>query len=136
MLGFQASDFIVSDSRGASSFIRCEDRYHHSLALRRDDVVLRRPPVLPMKSLDHVLRGRTKALYKGISIPSDIVNHSASTSIAFYMYEPAHGPRIELCDGTASSPRRSTRRTGPGACPPTRATSTCGAPAADDWGRF
>ena len=99
VLGFQASDFIVSDSRGASSFIRCEDRYHHSLALRRDDSYYVAHLCFRMKSLDHVLRGRTKALYKGISIPSDIVNHSASTSIAFYMYEPAHGPRIELCDG-------------------------------------
>ncbi len=99
VLGFQASDYIVSDRNGASSFIRCEDRYHHSLALRRDDSYYVAHLCFCMKSLDHVMRGRTKAIYKNVFIPSDIVNHSASTSIAFYMYEPAHGPRIELCDG-------------------------------------
>ena len=45
------------------------------------------------------MRMRAQALYKGDQHPSDIVNHSASTSIAFYMHEPAHGPRFELCDG-------------------------------------
>ncbi len=99
VLGFLPSDYIVSDRRGASSFIRCEDRYHHSLALRRDDSYYVAHLCFRMKSLDHVLRGRTKAIYKDVPIPSDIVNHSASTSIAFYMYDPTHGPRIELCDG-------------------------------------
>lgn len=98
VLGFLPSDYIISDANGASSFVRCEDRYHHSLALRRDSSYYVAHIAFQMKSLDHVLRGRTKAVYKNIFIPSDIVNHSASTSIAFYMFEPQHGPRIELMD--------------------------------------
>jgi catechol 2,3-dioxygenase-like lactoylglutathione lyase family enzyme len=99
VLGFLASDYIVSDGRGASSFIRSEDRYHHSWALRRDDRFYVAHIAFMMKSLDHVMRGRARAIYKGINIPSDIVNHSASRSIAFYMQEPQHGPRFELMDG-------------------------------------
>lgn len=99
VLGFQASDYIVSNARGASSFIRSEDRYHHSWALRRDDTYYVAHIAFMMKSLDHVMRGRARAIYKGINIPSDIVNHSASRSIAFYMHEPQHGPRFELMDG-------------------------------------
>lgn len=99
VLGFLASDFIISDGFGASSFIRGEDRYHHSLALRQDNSFYVAHLCFKMKSLDHVMRGRAKALYKDTNIASDIVNHSASTSIAFYLYEPQHGPRIELCDG-------------------------------------
>jgi catechol 2,3-dioxygenase-like lactoylglutathione lyase family enzyme len=98
VLGFLRSDVIVADGFGASTFLRCEDRYHHSLALRQDSKYYVAHIAFQMKSLDHVMRGRTKAVYKKINIPSDIVNHSASTSIAFYMYEAQHGPRIELMD--------------------------------------
>jgi 2,3-dihydroxy-p-cumate/2,3-dihydroxybenzoate 3,4-dioxygenase len=98
VLGFLRSDVIVADGFGASTFLRCEDRYHHALALRQDSKYYVAHLAFQMKSLDHVMRGRTKAIYKKVFIPSDIVNHSASTSIAFYMYEGQHGPRIELMD--------------------------------------
>lgn len=98
VLGFLRSDVIVADGFGASTFLRCEDRYHHALALRQDTKYYVAHLAFQMKSLDHVMRGRTKAIYKKVFIPSDIVNHSASTSIAFYMYEGQHGPRIELMD--------------------------------------
>lgn len=98
VLGFLRSDVIVADGFGASTFVRCEDRYHHALALRQDSSYYVAHLAFQMKSLDHVMRGRTKAIYKKVFIPSDIVNHSASTSIAFYMYEAQHGPRIELMD--------------------------------------
>lgn len=95
VLGFQPSDHIV----GSTSFLRSEDRYHHSLALRRDDSFYVAHLCFLMESFDHVMRRRARALYKGVPIPSDLVNHSASGSLAFYMHDPAHGPRIELCDG-------------------------------------
>ncbi len=98
VLGFLRSDVIVADGFGASTFVRCEDRYHHALALRQDSKYYVAHLAFQMKSLDHVMRGRTKAIYKKVFIPSDIVNHSASMSIAFYMYEGQHGPRIELMD--------------------------------------
>ncbi|MCF8542001.1 MAG: VOC family protein [Candidatus Nanopelagicales bacterium] len=98
VLGFLRSDVIVADGFGASTFLRCEDRYHHALALRQDTKYYVAHLAFQMKSLDHVMRGRTKAVYKKVPIPSDIVNHSASASIAFYMYVAQHGPRIELMD--------------------------------------
>jgi len=99
VLGFQASDYVMTPGRGTSAFLRSENRYHHSLALRRDDKFYLAHLCFKMKSLDHVMRGRAKALYKGTEIASDIVNHSASHSIAFYLYDARFGPRIELCDG-------------------------------------
>ncbi|MFG1920900.1 Dabb family protein [Cryptosporangium sp. NPDC048952] len=99
VLGFQASDYVMTPGRGTSAFIRSEDRYHHSVALRRDNTFFLAHLCFRMKSLDHVMRGRAKALYKNVEIASDIVNHSASTSIAFYLYDERFGPRIELCDG-------------------------------------
>lgn len=99
VLGFQASDYVMTPGRGSSSFLRSENRYHHSLALRRDDKFYLAHLCFKMKSLDHVMRGRARALYKGTEIASDIVNHSASHSIAFYLYDARFGPRIELCDG-------------------------------------
>ena len=99
VLGFQASDYVMSPGFGASTFIRSEDRRHHSVALRRDRRFYLAHLCYRMKSLDHVMRGRAKALYKGTEIASDIVNHSASHSISFYLYDPRFGPRIELCDG-------------------------------------
>lgn len=95
VLGFLPSDYIAD----MTAFLRCEDRYHHSFAIRRDSSFYVAHICFRMQSLDHVFRGRAKARYKGVRIASDIVNHSASTSIAFYMQDPRHGPRVELCDG-------------------------------------
>lgn len=95
VLGFLPSDYIAE----MSAFIRSEDRFHHSFAIRRDTSFYVAHICFRMQSLDHVFRGRARARYKGVRIASDIVNHSASTSIAFYMQEAQHGPRVELCDG-------------------------------------
>ena len=48
---------------------------------------------------NHDRRGRALAVYDKVKIAADMANHSASKSIAFYIEDPAHGPRIELCDG-------------------------------------
>jgi catechol 2,3-dioxygenase-like lactoylglutathione lyase family enzyme len=94
VLGFLPSDYIED----VTAFLRAEDRYHHSLAIQRNREYYVAHLCFRMKSFDHVMRGRAKAMYKKVPVPSDVVNHSASTSIAFYMFEPKHGPRYELCD--------------------------------------
>lgn len=95
VLGFRPSDYIAD----ATAFLRSENRYHHSFAIRRDSTFYVAHLCFLMKSFDHVMRMRARALYKQMPIPSDIVNHSASHSIAFYMHDVRHGPRSELCDG-------------------------------------
>ncbi|MEO5724372.1 MAG: VOC family protein [Ilumatobacteraceae bacterium] len=95
VLGFRPSDFIADQT----AFLRSENRMHHSFAIRRDSSFYVAHLCFVMKSFDHVMRMRAKAIYKQVPIASDIVNHSASHSIAFYMYDARHGPRAELCDG-------------------------------------
>ena len=95
VLGFLVSDYIAYQT----AFLRGEDRYHHSLAVRRSETVSVDHIAFSMKSFDHVMRAHGRARYKGINVTSDIVNHSASRSIAFYMHEPTIAPPIELCDG-------------------------------------
>ncbi len=79
VLGFLPSDYVV----GSTTFLRGEDRYHHSLAIQNNKEAFVAHLCFAMKSLDHVFRLRARALYKGAPIASDIVNHSASTSISF-----------------------------------------------------
>lgn len=95
VLGFLPSDFIGHQT----AFLRCEDRYHHSVAVRRADQVSVDHIAFLMQTFDHVMRGHARARYKKLNITSGIVNHSASRSIAFYMSEPQFGPPVELCDG-------------------------------------
>jgi len=95
VLGFLPSDFIAFQS----AFLRGEDRYHHSIAMRRAEKLEVAHVAFMMKSFDHVMRGFARARYKGIPTEPGIVNHSASGSIAFYMDVPRFGPLVELCDG-------------------------------------
>jgi catechol 2,3-dioxygenase-like lactoylglutathione lyase family enzyme len=95
VLGFQASDYVED----FTAFLRCEDRYHHSLAVRRANRFELEHLCFVMGSFDAVMRRRARAQYKEVRIIGDVVNHSASTSIAFYLYDEKHGPRYELCDG-------------------------------------
>lgn len=95
VLGFLASDHIV----GSTSFLRSENRYHHSLALRRDSKFFVAHICFLMANFDEMMSRRARALYKKVDLPADMMNHSASRSIATYLFDPRHGPRIELCDG-------------------------------------
>jgi 2,3-dihydroxy-p-cumate/2,3-dihydroxybenzoate 3,4-dioxygenase len=135
VLNFQASDHVV----GSTSFLRCEDRYHHSLAVqynRNSDEYFVAHLCFAMKSLDHVMRLRARALYKGAPIASDIVNHSASTSIAFYLHDTRFGPRFELCDRhrVFTPEEHETHRAR--RMPADPRNIDVWRPAADDWGRF
>ena len=95
VLNFQASDYI----RGSVAFLRSENRYHHSIAIRNTEHFGVEHICFIMQNLDHVMRGRAMALHKNIPIASDLVNHSGSESVAVYLHDPMHGPRYELCDG-------------------------------------
>lgn len=95
VLGFRASDYIAN----MSAFLRSENRFHHSFAIRRSKAFEVAHICFEMKSLDHVMRGRARAIHDGVKIAADMANHSASRSIAFYVLDERHGPRIELCDG-------------------------------------
>ncbi|MFS3127923.1 Dabb family protein [Nocardioides sp. Bht2] len=132
VLGFIASDHIV----GSATFLRCEDRYHHSLAIQKNDEHYVAHLCFAMKSLDHVMRMRARALYKGAPIASDIVNHSASTSIAFYLHDTKFGPRFELCDShrVFTPEEHETHRARK--MPADPRNIDVWRPASDDWGRF
>lgn len=132
VLGFLPSDHIV----GSTSFLRCGDRYHHSMALRRDNTSYVAHLCFLMESFDHVMRRRARAIYKGVPIASDLVNHSASGSIAFYMLDVRHGPRIELCDNHVVLDEVEHRtRVGRHMTADPRNIDVWRA-AGDDWGRF
>ena len=132
VLHFIPSDYVV----GSTTFFRAEDRYHHSLAVQNNTEHYVAHLCFAMKSLDHVMRMRARALYKGAPIASDIVNHSASTSIAFYMHEPKFGPRFELCDAhrVFTPEEHETHRAR--RMPADPRNIDVWRPASDDWGRF
>ena len=132
VLKFMPSDYVV----GSTTFARGEDRYHHSLAIQNNDEHYVAHLCFAMKSLDHVMRLRARALYKGAPIASDIVNHSASTSIAFYLHDTAFGPRFELCDAhrVFTPEEHETHR--PRRMPADPRNIDVWRPASDDWGRF
>ncbi|MCP9213236.1 Dabb family protein [Streptomyces sp. NEAU-Y11] len=132
VLKFLPSDYVV----GSTTFFRGEDRYHHSLAVQNNKEHFTAHLCFAMKSFDHVMRMRARALYKGAPIASDIVNHSASTSIAFYLHDPRFGPRYELCDRhrVFTSEEHETHR--PRKMPADPRNIDVWRPASDDWGRF
>ncbi|MBO4164459.1 MULTISPECIES: VOC family protein [Micromonospora] len=132
VLGFQESDHVGD----VTVFLRSEDRYHHSLAIQRNNEFYVAHLCFMMKSFDHVMRGRARAQYKKVPIASDLVNHSASTSIAFYMHDTRHGPRYELCDRhrVFTPEEHETHRARRMAVDPRNIDVW--RPAADDWARF
>lgn len=132
VLGFLASDYIED----VTAFLRCENRYHHSLAVQRNKEYYVAHLCFMMKSFDHVMRGRAKAQYKDVPIASDLVNHSASTSIAFYMHDVRHGPRFELCDMHRVFTPEEHEMHRPRRMSADPRNIDVWRPAADDWGRF
>jgi len=95
VLGWQASDYLGK----TTVFLRGEDRHHHSMGLGKTPTFKVAHLCFKMKSFDHVMRGRARAAYKGLRLSPDLVNHSGSGSLAFYIEELQHGPPVELCDG-------------------------------------
>ena len=94
ILGFRPSDYIARKL----VFLRGADRWHHSLALLQSDSFSVAHLCFLMPSLEDVMRGRARAMYRDVELPVDLVKHSASESVAIYLHEPRFGPWIELCD--------------------------------------
>ncbi len=97
VLGFRPSDFIGN----AVSFLRCEDRYHHSL------VLIRSPKSSPsfnhvcfqVESLDDVMRFRHNAVRNGAPIRDDLLRHAPSGSVGVYVKDTARDLAVEYCYG-------------------------------------
>ncbi|MFI7025621.1 VOC family protein [Micromonospora sp. NPDC049900] len=132
VLGFQVSDHVGD----VTVFLRSEDRYHHSLALQRNKEYYVAHLCFMMKNFDHVMRARARAQYRNVPIASDLVNHSASTSIAFYLFDQRHGPRFELCDGHRVLTPEEQENHRPRRMAVDPRNIDVWRPAADDWGRF
>ena len=94
LVGFRPSDYIEHKL----VFLRCGDRFHHSLALLEAETFGIAHLCFLMPSIEAVMRGRARAQFREVSLPVDLVKHSASQSIAVYLHDERHGPWIELCD--------------------------------------
>lgn len=94
VLGFQPSDTIGD----AAVFLRCADRYHHSLALlggpgRFNHICLQ------VAALDDVMRLRQHVLHHGVELRSDVLRHAPSGSIGIYIEDRRHELAVEFCWG-------------------------------------
>jgi 2,3-dihydroxy-p-cumate/2,3-dihydroxybenzoate 3,4-dioxygenase len=97
-LGFTASDWIERKA----VFMRCEDRYHHSLAFLQSEEPGKFDHVcFEVESIDDVMRGRNHALEKGVILRKDLLRHAPSGSMGIYMIDPVHNHAVEFCTGHA-----------------------------------
>jgi catechol 2,3-dioxygenase-like lactoylglutathione lyase family enzyme len=94
-LGFRASDYIEDNT----AFMRSDNLLHHSLAILEQDRFNVDHLCFMVRSLDDLMYGRALALHDGVRVSIDLVKHSASESMSFYMIDPDHGPQIELALG-------------------------------------
>lgn len=95
VLGFKVSD-AIEDS---AVFMRCGNRYHHSIAFMRGggSAPIFNHLCLLVDSIDDVMRCRNNALDLGLSLEYDLLRHAPSGSIGVYVQEPMHGFSIEFC---------------------------------------
>ena len=94
-LGFRASDYIEDNT----AFMRSDNLLHHSLAILEQDRFNVDHLCFMVRSLDDLMYGRALALHDGVRVSIDLLKHSASESMSFYMIDPLHGPQIELALG-------------------------------------
>ena len=96
-LGFKASDFIGS----AVSFLRCGDRFHHSLVMIRS--AQPKPTLnhfcMQVAGLDDVMRFRHNAVRHGVALRDDLLRHAPSGSVGVYVKDEARGFAVEYCYG-------------------------------------
>jgi catechol 2,3-dioxygenase-like lactoylglutathione lyase family enzyme len=96
VLGFRISD-RVEDS---IQFLRCGNRYHHSLGLVRGGPDLEQPSFshfcVLVNSLDDVMRYRHNAVSLGLELEEDVLRHPTSGSMGVYVTEPWVGFSIEF----------------------------------------
>jgi catechol-2,3-dioxygenase len=99
VLGFLPSDTIDE----AAVFLRCGDRYHHSLALLAGPSAFHHL-CLQVATLDDVMRLRQHMLRHGIELRSDVLRHAPSGSIGIYVEDRQHGLAVEFCWGHGPVP--------------------------------
>lgn len=95
-----ALGFLVSDRiQQVISFLRCNNQYHHSLALAAGGPAGNLDHVaMLVEDLEDVLRFRAHAENKGV-LAGDVVKHVASNSVSIYLNEPSEGIGVEYCNG-------------------------------------
>lgn len=95
VLGFRPSDFVGD----TASFLRCADRYHHSLVLVRGSQPLPKFNhfCIQVEALDDVMRFRHNAIRHGASLRDDLLRHAPSGSIGVYVHDVARGLAVEYC---------------------------------------
>jgi len=94
-LGFRASDYIEDNT----AFMRSDNLLHHSLAILEQPRYNIDHLCFMVRDLSHLMYGRALALHDGVRVSIDLVKHSASESMSFYMLDRRHGPQIELALG-------------------------------------
>jgi 2,3-dihydroxy-p-cumate/2,3-dihydroxybenzoate 3,4-dioxygenase len=112
VLGFKVSDRVEN----SIEFLRCANRYHHSLGFARGSDDLAAPAFshfcILVDSLDDVMRYRRNAVDLGLELEQDLLRHPTSGSIGVYVTEPWSGFSIEfsiehaVIDDATHSPRR------------------------------
>lgn len=97
VLGFKISDQIGS----MASFLRCGDRYHHSLVLIRamDDKAKFDHFCVQVAGIDDVMRFRNNAMKNNAPLRNDLLRHAPSGSIGVYVQDEARQFAIEVCTG-------------------------------------
>ncbi|MGH7907743.1 MAG: VOC family protein [Candidatus Binataceae bacterium] len=93
LLGFRASDWVER----SAVFMRCADRYHHSLALFSSSRPAFDHFCILVPALEDVMRARANALEMEIPMRSDILRHSPSGSIGTYIRDEANDHAVEFC---------------------------------------
>lgn len=110
VLGFRPSDW----AERFGVFMRCGDRYHHSLALLQGQGPARFDHFcIQVDSLDDVMRARNNATALGVELRSDLLRHAPSGSIGIYVSDPLHGHAVEFCTDHPQVPDEHVARTLP-----------------------
>jgi 2,3-dihydroxy-p-cumate/2,3-dihydroxybenzoate 3,4-dioxygenase len=95
VLGFKPSDWVGN----RAVFLRCADRYHHSLVLLRSERQAFNHFCIQVESLDDVMRARNHALRWGVELRDDLLRHAPSGSIGIYLKDRARDFAVEFCVG-------------------------------------
>lgn len=97
VLGFKVSDRIGN----LVTFLRCGDRYHHSLVLVRafDGKPKFDHFCMQVASIDDVMRARSNALKNEVALRNDLLRHAPSGSMGIYVEDKARQFAIEFCVG-------------------------------------
>lgn len=94
VLGFEMSDRVAD----VTAFMRCADRFHHSLAITgaHEDFTLEHV-CFHLPDLDTLMRARNRLRRLMDVSCTEMFRHGGSESITFYFRDPHSGEQIEFC---------------------------------------